>query len=133
MLMLRFLMPSAITSSKETKLAQKLMNAFVFHQNEDEILEENDFKLIAECILGMIEINKTPFPFNKMNQDINIILEGLNNLNNDINDIIKNQSILNEHPLMWSILELLENIFIIKDDFNLLLSTHSIIENNFEE
>ena len=130
MIMLRYLMPAAITTKSGNKIAQKLMNAFVFHQNEDEKLDETVFRSIAEFIFDIITYENITYPFYRNDYDLIKVLEAFAEMSNDfelIHQEISKVSI--EHPMMWSILELLETTLKEFDDFSCHLSTHILMTN----
>ena len=123
MFMLRYLIPKLSTVSIEaTQKGQKIMMAFVFHRSPDFSLTDEQYREIAESDLHITNYGSVSFPVeaSKSTQ----VIESCAEWSKQLIDIISNRPA--EHPLYWSVLELLENSFTGEEDLLTELTTHSL-------
>jgi hypothetical protein len=125
-LMLRFLLPQfAIMSPIASRMGQKVMQAFVFKKFPPDQVREDVYELMARFLLEISQpepakVTMAPHDIKKIFQFTaeNAIgmIERLQPLNAEL-----------DHPLHWSILELLEGVvFGIGEDFGRILSAGTI-------
>ena len=123
MFMLRFLIPKLSSVSVEaTQKGQKIMNAFVFHRSRDFSLSDEQYREIAEADIQLTNFHSVSFPVEATQFDK--VLTCCSDWNQDIIGIIANRP--TEHPIYWSVLELLENASIGEEDLITRLSTNSL-------
>jgi hypothetical protein len=112
----------AAVSPVAIKLGQKLMAAFVFQKAGDEVMNDDTKELIAKFLLELavpktVNAQLPPCDINKILQFSaeNVIL-----LAEKLATTVADQ----EHPLRWSILEMLESvIFGLDEDFSSILAS----------
>lgn len=122
---LRFFLPYASEVSKESsKISQKIMNAFVFRDIEN--LDWNVFREIAKFNLEIAQPRPGKLHFDPV--DIKVILNFLIQFSPEVVKSI-HQAKKKVQPIMWSILEMLEDYFAPDGDIDVLLSSAKIMEN----
>ncbi|EAY19889.1 hypothetical protein TVAG_129970 [Trichomonas vaginalis G3] len=127
MFMLRFISPVMANMGK-TKLAGDAMKAFVFFNSKDKSEEEfpkEIFTRIAEQYISNLGYSDSTYHFAEAN--LEEIVADCATYNKEICDNLKRKP--TEHPLYWSMLELLENCFIGDEDLMTVLSQGYLIEN----
>jgi hypothetical protein len=118
-LMLRFLMPQfALSYASSSRLGQKFLTAFVFGKPPEEEVEEQTFRKIAEFLLDISSVDKTCESCENIEKrecnlcsllqftadNLTMVMSALERAEND------------DHALVWSILELLENVVSAPED-----------------
>ena len=123
MFMLRFLIPKlSAVSIEATQKGQKIMNAFVFHRSPEFSLSDEQYREIAESDIQLTNFHAVSFPVEAKQFDQ--VLTSCADWYKDIIEIISNRPA--EHPIYWSVRELLENAFVGDEDLITSLSTHSL-------
>lgn len=130
MFMLRFVSPQLIMKGA-TRLAQMTMKAFVFYNGEEGAPKEDDipqelYKKIAETYANVIQYEDPAYHVAEPN--IGDIVADIATHNKELLDHLKKKP--QEHPLYWSMLELLENVFIGEEDLMTIISQGYLTEQN---
>jgi hypothetical protein len=122
-LMLRFLLPQfAIISPVASRLGQKLMQAFVFKKFPPEQVHEDVYDLMARFLLDISHPKpaKVQFAPHDIRKIFQLAADNALGLVERLPAVAREQ----DHPLHWSILELLEGmVFGVDENFNRILSS----------